>query len=173
VIGLPPVRSPASSNATSPLAVLGFTGAEAGPALAGFVAAPFLPPLTGGSLGEQAVALAERFLGVPYVWGGASPATGFDCSGLVMYVYGRLGVSLTHYSGAQFHEGTPVPPGDLQPGDLVFFFNSSRGPQHVGMYIGGGRFIQAPHSGDVVKISSLSDAHYALAYVGAVRPYVR
>ena len=81
--------------------------------------------------------------------------TGFDCSGLAMYVYAQLGIQLTHYTGSQFYEGTRVPPWALRPGDLVFFEPSSRGPQHEGMYIGGGRFIQAPHTGDVVKISSL------------------
>src|ERR687884_554032 len=120
----------------------------------------------------RAVQIAERYLGVPYVWGGADPATGFDCSGLVMYVYRQLGIDLLHFSGAQFHEGAPVPFDQLAPGDLVFFDPGPRGPGHVGMYVGGGMFIQAPHSGDVVKISSLSDFGYASSYVGAVRPYV-
>ena len=124
-----------------------------------------------GSLGERAVAIAERYLGVPYVWGGADPATGFDCSGLVMYVYAQLGISLPHFSGSQFRMGTPVDRADLLPGDLVFFFPESYGPGHVGMYIGNDQFIQAPHTGDVVKISSLDEPAYALGYVGAIRPY--
>jgi len=124
-----------------------------------------------GTLGSKAVAIAERYLGVPYRWGGADPLTGFDCSGLTMYVYGQLGVGLTHYTGAQFYEGTRVPPDQLQPGDLVFFHPSARGPQHEGMYIGNGQFIQAPHTGDVVKISSLSEPSYQFGYVGAVRPW--
>src|ERR671923_111671 len=124
-----------------------------------------------GLVGVRAVAIAERFLGVPYVWGGADPATGFDCSGLVMYVYAQLGIDLLHFSGAQYHEGAPVPFDALAPGDLVFFDPGPRGPGHVGIYIGGGDFIQAPHSGDVVKISSLSEFGYASSYVGAVRPY--
>jgi cell wall-associated NlpC family hydrolase len=123
-----------------------------------------------GPRGLRAVAIAERYLGVPYRWGGADPITGFDCSGLTMYVYAQLGVSLVHYTGAQWFEGARVPPGDLEPGDLLFFEPSSRGPQHEGMYIGGGRFIQAPHTGDVVKISSLDDPSYRFGYVGAVRP---
>jgi cell wall-associated NlpC family hydrolase len=112
-----------------------------------------------------------QYLGVPYLWGGADPITGFDCSGLTMYVYAQLGIQLTHYTGSQFYEGAPVPRWDLQPGDLVFFEPSPRGPQHEGMYIGGGEFIQAPHTGDVVKISSLSEPGYAFGFVGAVRPF--
>jgi cell wall-associated NlpC family hydrolase len=123
-----------------------------------------------GPRGSRAVAIAERYLGVPYRWGGADPITGFDCSGLTMYVYAQLGVSLVHYTGAQWFEGARVPVADLEPGDLLFFEPSSRGPQHEGMYIGGGRFIQAPHTGDVVKISSLDDPSYRFGYVGAVRP---
>ena len=126
---------------------------------------------SGGSTGAHAVRIAMQYLGIPYVWGGADPLTGFDCSGLVMYVYAQLGIQLTHYTGSQFYEGTRVPPWALKPGDLVFFEPSSRGPQHEGMYIGGGRFIQAPHTGDVVKISSLSEPGYAFGFVGAVRPF--
>ena len=126
---------------------------------------------TNGTTGAKAVQIALRFLGIPYVWGGADPLTGFDCSGLTMYVYAQLGIHLTHYTGSQFYEGARVPPWALQPGDLVFFEPSSRGPQHEGMYIGGGKFIQAPHTGDVVKISSLSEPAYAFGFVGAVRPF--
>jgi cell wall-associated NlpC family hydrolase len=124
-----------------------------------------------GTLGGKAVAIAERYLGVPYRWGGADPLTGFDCSGFTMYVYAQLGIGLTHYTGAQFYEGSRVPPAQLQPGDLVFFEPSARGPQHEGMYIGNGQFIQAPHTGDVVKISSLSEPAYQFGFVGAVRPW--
>jgi cell wall-associated NlpC family hydrolase len=110
------------------------------------------------------VGIAMHYLGTPYVWGGASPG-GFDCSGLVMYVYAQVGVSLPHYTGAQWNVGVPVSRSDLQPGDLVFF----DGLGHVGIYIGGGQFIHAPHTGDVVKISSLSESWYASTYVGARR----
>jgi cell wall-associated NlpC family hydrolase len=110
------------------------------------------------------VGVAMQFLGTPYVWGGASPG-GFDCSGLVMYVYSQLGVSLPHNAAAQYGYGTPVSVDQLQPGDLVFF----DGLGHVGIYIGGGQFIHAPHTGDVVKISSLSDPWYAATFVGARR----
>ncbi len=124
-----------------------------------------------GSLGSQAVLIAERYLGTPYVWGGASPQAGFDCSGLVTFVYAQLGISLTHYSGAQYHEGRPVSIDQLRPGDLVFFHPGATGPGHVGIYIGGGQFIQAPQTGDVVKISNLFSPRYQRGYVGAVRPY--
>jgi peptidoglycan DL-endopeptidase CwlO len=109
------------------------------------------------------VGIAMRYLGTPYVWGGASPA-GFDCSGFVMYVFSQIGVSLPHSSYAQYGTGSAVSRGDLQAGDLVFF----DGLGHVGIYVGGGSFIHSPHTGDVVKISSIS-GWYASTFVGARR----
>jgi len=130
-----------------------------------------LPDLPTNTLGGQAVALAYQFLGVPYVWGGSTPS-GFDCSGLTMYVYRQLGIKLGHYTGFQYYEGRHVPRDQLEPGDLLFFHANSAGvPQHEGMYIGNGSFIHAPHTGDVVRTASLYDTRYALSYVGAVRPY--
>lgn len=109
------------------------------------------------------VGIAMRYLGTPYVWGGESPA-GFDCSGFVAYVYAQVGVSLPHYTGAQWNVGVPVARSDLEPGDLVFF----DGLGHVGIYVGGNSFIHAPHTGDVVRVSSLT-GWYADTYVGARR----
>jgi len=126
--------------------------------------APLLDVPTGGSTGAQAVRLAMQYLGVPYVWGGASPG-GFDCSGLVMFVYSQVGVSLPHHAADQYNYGVPVSRDQLEPGDLVFF----DGLGHVGIYIGNGQFIHAPHTGDVVKISSLNESWYAATYVGARR----
>jgi len=122
--------------------------------------APAQAPLGAGH--PEAATIALRYLGVPYLWGGASPA-GFDCSGLVMYVYAQLGIALPHYAAAQYQLGTAVPRDQLQPGDLVFF----DGLNHVGIYIGGGEFVHAPQTGDVVKISSLTD--FGAGYVGARR----
>ena len=110
------------------------------------------------------VGIAMQYLGTPYVWGGSSPS-GFDCSGLVVYVFAQVGVSLPHYTGDLWNQGVPVSADQLQPGDLVFF----NGLGHVGIYIGGGQFIHSPHTGDVVKISSLSDPWYSSTYDGARR----
>jgi cell wall-associated NlpC family hydrolase len=137
-------------------------------------------PSTGGALGAAGstpdgavvappsrfggvVGIAMRYLGTPYRWGGASPG-GFDCSGFTMYVFAQVGVSLPHYTGSQWGMGTPVSRDQLQPGDLVFF----NGLGHVGIYVGGGSFIHAPHTGDVVKISSMT-GWYASTYMGARR----
>jgi peptidoglycan DL-endopeptidase CwlO len=128
------------------------------------VTAPSAPPSSapparyGGVVG-----IAMQYLGTPYVWGGASPA-GFDCSGFVMYVFSKIGVSLPHSSYAQYGYGSPVSLGNLQPGDLVFF----DGLGHEGIYVGGGSFIHSPHTGDVVKISSIS-GWYASTFVGGRR----
>ncbi len=117
------------------------------------------------SKGTQAAAIAQRYLGIPYRWGGSSPRTGFDCSGFVMFVYAKVGVSLPHNAAAQYRHGRAVSRAELRPGDLVFF----NGLGHNGIYIGGGRFIHSPHSGDVVKISSLGDSWYARTWVGGRR----
>ncbi len=98
------------------------------------------------------VETALAYHGVPYLWGGASPS-GFDCSGLILYVFRQHGVELPHYSGSQFLMGEKVMPAELQPGDVVFFGSPIH---HVGMYIGGGYFVHAPRTGDFVKISALA-----------------
>jgi cell wall-associated NlpC family hydrolase len=103
-------------------------------------------------LGERAAAYAQRLIGIPYRYGGTSPESGFDCSGFVRYVYGRLGIALPHSSYADFGLGRPVEEQALRPGDLVFF----DGVGHVGLYVGDGRFIHAPHTGTSVQTTVLA-----------------
>jgi cell wall-associated NlpC family hydrolase len=130
------------------------------PSVEAEIATPAAPAPTHGGV----VGIAMQYLGVPYVWGGASPS-GFDCSGFIMYVYAQVGVSLPHHAASQYGIGSPVSRSELAPGDLVFF----NGLGHAGIYIGGDQFIHSPHSGDVVKISSLSQDWYARTWVGASR----
>jgi cell wall-associated NlpC family hydrolase len=117
---------------------------------------------------QKAVDLAKHYLGTKYVFGAASPKAGFDCSGLLTYVWGKLGVTLPHNAAAQYQLGKKVGLDQLQAGDAVFFRNSE-GIHHVGMALGNGQFIQAPHTGDVVKISNLSDPYYAQQFAGGRR----
>ena len=127
--------------------------------------------VAGGGAGQATqyggvVSIALQYLGTPYVWGGATPE-GFDCSGLVQYVYAQVGVSLPHYTASQWNYpgAVPVPKDQLQPGDLVFF----NGLDHVGIYIGYGYFIDAPHTGASVRIDSLRGPWFASHYDGARR----
>ena len=122
---------------------------------------PLTTNVPGGTANATAARLALNYLGVPYVWGGASPS-GFDCSGLASYVYAQVGKSVPHFTGAIW-AAFPQVAGGLQPGDLVFFY----GLDHMGIYLGGDQFVHAPHTGDVVKVSQLSTYP---SYVGAVRP---
>ena len=115
--------------------------------------------------GARVAAVAQRYLGTPYRWGGESPRAGFDCSGFVMYVFSRVGVSLPRVVSAQYRVGKKVARSALRPGDIVFF----DGLGHDGIYIGGGRFVHSPSSGDVVKISSLREPWYRSRWVGARR----
>jgi cell wall-associated NlpC family hydrolase len=135
------------------------------------IADPFAALRSPSSVGVRAVAIAQQFLGVPYVWAGADPLGGFDCSGLTMYVYRQLGIQLGHFTGSQWYAGQRVPLERLAPGDLVFFNMRSYGPGHMGIYMGQGKFIEAPRRGSFVRISSLVDPARGLQYVGAVRPY--
>jgi cell wall-associated NlpC family hydrolase len=113
--------------------------------------------------GVIAARIAQSYLGVPYIWSGASPS-GFDCSGLVSYVYGRLGVSIPHNAAQQFRFGTPVDRAELVPGDVVFFDHL----RHNGIYVGDGRFVHATTPGGV-KMARLEDDWFRKRWVGARR----
>ena len=115
-------------------------------------------------IGKRIVDYAKHFRGVRYVYGGSSPRSGFDCSGFVRYVYGHFGISLAHSSYAQFGRGRRIARKALHPGDLVFF----DGLGHMGIYVGNGHFIHAPHSGTRVRIETLS-GWYSSRFVGARR----
>lgn len=128
------------------------------------------PPVTAGApdpapaaRNATAARLASRYLGAPYVWAGASPS-GFDCSGLVMYAFGQVGVAIPHNAAQQFRLGTPVERDRLLPGDIVFF-NQLR---HNGIYLGDGRFVHSTQPGGV-KIARLEDGWFRTRWVGARR----
>ncbi len=147
---------PLTPHATGPEASRGWAPTRPGAAPAG--GSRLGPPPAVGSGAQAAVAAAKSRLGAPYVWGASGPDS-FDCSGLTMWAWAHGGKSLPHFSGAQYTSTTHIPMAALQPGDLVFPAAASG---HVAMYIGGGQLIEAPHSGDVVKIISLS-SEYRLA----------
>jgi peptidoglycan DL-endopeptidase CwlO len=117
------------------------------------------------SLGERAATIALRAVGVPYRWGGESPRSGFDCSGLVRWTYLRLGIELPHSSYALYGSGTRVARARMKPGDVLFF----SGLGHVGLYLGDGRMVHAPETGKVVEVVTLAGSHYGSGLIGARR----
>jgi cell wall-associated NlpC family hydrolase len=116
-------------------------------------------------LGVRAAAIALEAVGIPYRWGGASPASGFDCSGLVYWAYGRVGIEVPHSSYALYDLGRRVARSRLRPGDLLFF----SGLGHVGLYLGRGRMVHAPRSGQTVEVVTLDSSYYGQRLVGARR----
>ncbi|OLZ08155.1 C40 family peptidase [Sulfobacillus thermosulfidooxidans] len=126
------------------------------------------------SFGQAIVNTAEHLLGIPYVWGGTTPATGFDCSGLVYYVFRQNGVPMPRTSWAQYSYVTKIAKSQLQPGDLVFFSTDGPGASHVGIYIGADpalgysqAFIESPEPGQTVRVSNLNSPYYLDHYYGA------
>ena len=129
------------------------------------------PLIQSNCTGEDIVAKAEEYLGVPYLWGGFTPV-GFDCSGLAQYVYKQLGISLERSTYYQVHQGVIIDRKDLKPGDLIFFTTNDDDPNdisHVGIYKGNDLFIQAPKPGDCVRVSNLNSAYYSNRYYIAKR----
>ena len=128
-------------------------------------------PADSTAFGRQVADEAAKYLGVRYRYGGSSPSTGFDCSGLTSYVLKQCGVTISRRASTQYGDGTPVSKSELQPGDLVFFRNSSSGSRigHVGIYIGGDQYIHAQSAGRPVCIASLSNSWSTRYYYGACR----
>jgi hypothetical protein len=126
---------------------------------------------TAGPRALAAVAEARKYLGTPYQWGGSTPKTGFDCSGLVQWAYAKGGIRIPRTSEEQIlaSNGTPVNRADLEPGDLVFFRNSAGDVHHVGISLGGDQFINAPHTGARVRINSLKEPYFAGEFAGGRR----
>lgn len=122
-----------------------------------------------GDMGAIAARTAERFVGIPYRWGGDTVVDGMDCSGFVRAVYNLCGVNIPRTSAEQFRVGQPVDKEELQDGDLVFFGASADTINHVGIYVGGGRFVHAPRRGDDIKITSIDEKYFTERFVGAKR----
>jgi cell wall-associated NlpC family hydrolase len=122
-------------------------------------------PTPAPTRGERAVKVALEAVGTPYRWGGESPATGFDCSGLVRWAYGRVGIDLPHNSYALYGEGRRVSEPSMEPGDILFF----EGLGHVGLYLGRGRMVHAPQSGRDVEVVRLAATNYGARLIGARR----
>lgn len=123
----------------------------------------------GRDMGYIAARTAERFVGIPYRWGGNTVVDGLDCSGFARAVYNLCGVNIPRNSGEQFRVGQTVDKGDLKDGDLVFFGASPEQISHVGIYVGGGKFVHAPHRGDDIKVSSLDENYYTKKFIGGRR----
>ena len=136
----------------------------------GSSAAPAYVPDANAGTASSVVSLAMSYVGYRYVYGGASPATGFDCSGFTSYIYRQFGISLYRSSTEQVKNGTPIDKSQLQPGDLVLFrYHGSSTCGHVGIYIGGGQFVHAANSREGVRVDALSSSYYAANYYGARR----
>ncbi len=120
-------------------------------------------------MGSVAARTAERFVGIPYRWGGENVVDGMDCSGFVRAVYNLCGINIPRTSAEQFRTGDKVNREELVDGDIVFFGVSSDKINHVGIYVGNGRFVHAPRRGDEIKISALNEKYFVERFVGAKR----
>lgn len=137
-----------------------------GPAVSADAAPP--APSADDAPGRLLLGLAQRQIGAPYRFGGASPG-GFDCSGLVRWIHGEAGITVPRTAAGQQIEARPVPADALRPGDLVFFRISGRSVDHVGLYAGDGRFLHAPRRGRTVGYDRLDDPWWASRHAGSGR----
>jgi len=126
-------------------------------------------PRGGQDMGQIAARTAERFVGIPYRWGGNTVVDGMDCSGFARAVYNLCGVNIPRTSREQFKVGDPVGRDDLKDGDLVFFGTSEENINHVGIYVGDGKFVHAPRRGDDIRVSSLDESYFARKFMGGRR----
>ncbi|TBR20863.1 NlpC/P60 family protein [bacterium] len=127
------------------------------------------PRRTAGGRGAAVAEWARRGLGTRYKFGGRSPDAGFDCSGLAWWAHRQAGLDIPPSSETQFASGRRVDRGELRPGDLVFFTTERRGPSHVGVSLGGDRFVHAPKKGRAVSIDTLAESYWKTRYLGARR----
>lgn len=127
------------------------------------------PARGSGDMGVIAARTAERFVGIPYRWGGDNVVDGMDCSGFVRAVYNLCGLSIPRTSREQFRVGDPVQKDDLQDGDLLFFGSSADSINHVGIYVGNGKFVHAPRRGEEIKVSGVDESYFERRFVGARR----
>lgn len=155
-----PLLPPRAGRRLVPVAVLAMAAAACAPFQT--ETRPAAGPGGASEAGQRVVAMALEQVGVPYRYGGSSPALGFDCSGLVAYVFGQQGVRVPRTAAGQFAAATPVRERDLRPGDLVFFRldGPAAAVSHVGIYAGSGRFVHSPQSGRRVSEASLDDEYY-------------
>jgi cell wall-associated NlpC family hydrolase len=127
------------------------------------------PSKDNSDMGAIAARTAERFVGIPYRWGGDNVVDGMDCSGFVRAVYNLCGVSIPRTSYDQFKAGDMVAKDDLQDGDLVFFGSSANKINHVGIYVGGGKFVHAPRRGEEIRVTAVNESYFEKRFVGARR----
>ncbi|MDA0142605.1 C40 family peptidase, partial [Solirubrobacter deserti] len=162
-----PVAAPVAAAPVDPAAAAGLAGLPAD------IAGPLQQAIAAGNgPGPKALAAiqeASKHMGTPYKWGGSTPQTGFDCSGLMQWSYAQSGIQIPRVTYTQIESGTEVADrNQLKPGDLVFFA-ANGDVHHVGMFLGGDKFLHAPSTGDVVKVSSLSEPYYAGQFAGGRR----
>ncbi|MDD2899537.1 MAG: NlpC/P60 family protein [Desulfuromonadaceae bacterium] len=120
-------------------------------------------------MGAIAARTAERFVGIPYRWGGDNVVEGMDCSGFVRAVYNLCGLSIPRTSHEQFKAGDTITKDDLKDGDLVFFGSSPSAINHVGIYVGDGKFVHAPRRGEEIRVSAVNESYFEKRFVGARR----